>query len=140
MSSINPENQRRVVLLGATGSIGRQACDLFDRYPERFELVGAVAGHDVAALTAVIERFGVASARRASWQDMRGEDPGTVARLVLTGSVGPFRARPLRTSDEITVDEALRHPNWSMGPKVTIDSATMMNKGLELIEAHFLFD
>ena len=63
-----------------------------------------------------------------------------VARLVLTASGGPFRERPLSAFGEITVPDALAHPTWKMGPKITIDSATMMNKGLEIIEAHFLFD
>ena len=57
----------------------------------------------------------------------------------MTASGGPFRTWPLDAMRAATVDQALRHPNWSMGPKVTIDSATMMNKGLELIEAHNLF-
>jgi 1-deoxy-D-xylulose-5-phosphate reductoisomerase len=220
--------RRRVVLLGATGSIGRQCCDVIERFPERFELVGAVAGSDVAGLAEVVDRLDVqraavvsprpgqalpsgmgvgqdaacevaamecdvvcvaipgaaalaptlaaldagrtiatatkevlvmagelvkaraaASGARilpvdsehsALWQCLRGERPDTVRRLVLTASGGPFRQRDPTTFANITVDEALRHPTWNMGPKVTIDSATMMNKGLEIIEAHFLFD
>ena len=220
--------RRRVVLLGATGSIGRQCCDVIGRFPDRFELVGAAAGSDVAGLTEVVERFGVrcaavvtprsgmslpegmdagveavcdvaamdsdvvcvaipgAAALRptlaaldagrtiatatkevlvmagelvkaraaatgarilpvdsehsALWQCLRGERAETVRRLVLTASGGPFRQRDPSTFSSVTVEEALRHPTWSMGPKVTIDSATMMNKGLEIIEAHFLFD
>lgn len=62
-----------------------------------------------------------------------------VARLLLTASGGPFRTRPLETFDAITVEEALKHPNWNMGAKITVDSATMMNKGLEVIEAQHLF-
>ncbi|HUS23866.1 MAG TPA: 1-deoxy-D-xylulose-5-phosphate reductoisomerase [Candidatus Binatia bacterium] len=65
-------------------------------------------------------------------------DPG-VARLVLTASVGPFRDAPLDKLARVTPAEAVRHPNWSMGPKISVDSATMMNKGLELIEAQRLF-
>jgi len=60
-------------------------------------------------------------------------------RIVLTASGGPFRARPRATFASITPEEALKHPNWAMGKKVTIDSATLMNKGLEVIEAHWLF-
>ena len=59
---------------------------------------------------------------------------------MLTGSGGPFRTRDLSTFGSITIDDALAHPTWKMGPKITIDSATMMNKGLEIIEARFLFD
>jgi 1-deoxy-D-xylulose-5-phosphate reductoisomerase len=224
----HPTPRRRVVLLGATGSIGRQACDVIARFPDRFELVGAVAGSDGAALAAVATRFGVTrtalvhgdprgaappgcatgidaaceiaamdadvvcvaitgaaairptlaaidagatvatatkevlvmagelvkaraaaagariipidSEHSALWQCLRGEDPSSVSRLVLTASGGPFLRRPLDTFATITPAEALAHPTWNMGPKVTIDSATMMNKGLEIIEAHFLFD
>ncbi|MBV8529549.1 MAG: 1-deoxy-D-xylulose-5-phosphate reductoisomerase [Candidatus Dormibacteraeota bacterium] len=220
--------RRRVVLLGATGSIGRQACDVISRYPGRFQLVGAVARSDAAGLDAVVRRFGVercalvAPARGAElpdgcaagldaaceiaamdsdvvcvaitgaaalrptlaaldagrrvatatkevlvmagelvraraeaagsritpidsehsalWQCLRGEDTASVLRLVLTASGGPFRTRPLDTFSSITPEEALNHPTWRMGRKVTMDSATMMNKGLEVIEAHFLFD
>jgi 1-deoxy-D-xylulose-5-phosphate reductoisomerase len=63
-----------------------------------------------------------------------------IERLVLTASGGPFRTRPLETFDAITIEDALAHPTWKMGPKITIDSATMMNKGLEVIEARWLFD
>ena len=224
----HPTPRRRVVLLGATGSIGRQACDVIARFPDRFELVGAVAGSDGAALAAVATRFGVTrtalvhgdprgaappgcatgidaaceiaamdadvvcvaitgaaairptlaaidagatvatatkevlvmagelvkaraaaagariipidSEHSALWQCLRGEDPASVSRLVLTASGGPFLRRPIDTFATITPAEALAHPTWNMGPKVTIDSATMMNKGLEIIEAHFLFD
>jgi 1-deoxy-D-xylulose-5-phosphate reductoisomerase len=220
--------RRRVVLLGATGSIGRQACDVIGRFADRFELVGAVAGSDAVALAAVAARFGVertalvhpvpgtslpdgcatgmdaaceiaamnadvvcvaitgatalrptlaaidagsrvatatkevlvmagelvraraaASGARiipidsehsALWQCLRGENRDSVERLVLTASGGPFLRRPIGTFATITPAEALAHPTWNMGPKVTIDSATMMNKGLEIIEAHFLFD
>ena len=219
---------RRVVLLGATGSIGRQAVDAITRFPDRFQVVGVVAGRDIAGLRALAERFGAArvavvapdpgmevpqswgvgleaacelaampadvvcvaitgaaallptlaaidagttvatatkevlvmageivrarsrrsgsrllpidSEHSALWQCLRGEDPASVNRLILTASGGPFRERDPATFPAITPEEALRHPTWSMVPKVTIDSATMMNKGLEVIEAHFLFD
>ncbi|MEO8753685.1 MAG: 1-deoxy-D-xylulose-5-phosphate reductoisomerase [Casimicrobiaceae bacterium] len=62
-----------------------------------------------------------------------------VRRILLTASGGPFRTRPLSELDHVTPDEACAHPNWSMGRKISVDSATMMNKGLEVIEAHFLF-
>ena len=218
-------SRRRVVLLGATGSIGRQACDVIERHPEAFELVAVTAGSNVDALEQVARRFGVAavaitapgaptpdgwgvgeeavcavaatecdvvcvaitgaaalgpalaaidagrdiaiatkevlvmagdivtaraaatgaqllpvdSEHSALWQCLRGEDPRSVSRLLLTASGGPFRERELSTFGSITREQALQHPTWSMGPKVTIDSATMMNKGLEIIEAHHLF-
>lgn len=63
-----------------------------------------------------------------------------VSKLILTASGGPFRKHSLKQMQNVTLDEALKHPNWAMGAKVTLDSASLMNKGLELIEAHFLFD
>lgn len=72
-------------------------------------------------------------------QCLRSGRPEEVLRLVLTASGGPFRSWPKARMAEVTVRDALRHPNWNMGQKITIDSATMMNKGLEVIEAHHLF-
>jgi 1-deoxy-D-xylulose-5-phosphate reductoisomerase len=68
-----------------------------------------------------------------------GGDPSRVARIVLTASGGPFRGRSRADLARVTVDDALAHPTWSMGPKITVDSSTLMNKGLEVIEAHELF-
>jgi 1-deoxy-D-xylulose-5-phosphate reductoisomerase len=70
---------------------------------------------------------------------LTGEPPGTLERLVITASGGPFRGRSREQLEHVTVAEALRHPTWAMGGKITIDSATLMNKGLELMEAHHLF-
>ena len=225
---ITPTPPRRIVLLGATGSIGPQACDVIARHPQHFRLVGAVVGRDVSGLSALVQRFAidrcavmapaagatlpegcgvgtdavaevaamdadvvcvaipgaaglapaltaidagrdialaskevlvmagdivddrlragggrlfpVDSEHSALWQCLRGEDPATVAKLILTASGGPFLERAIETLGSASPDEALRHPNWDMGPKVTIDSATMMNKGLEIIEAHHLFN
>ena len=73
------------------------------------------------------------------FQILQGNPQKAIERVILTASGGPFRLRPLETFDAITVEEALQHPNWRMGPKITVDSATMMNKGLEVIEAQWLF-
>jgi len=81
----------------------------------------------------------VDSEHSALHQLLGGERPGTVDRLVLTASGGPFRGRSRAELEDVTIDEALAHPTWAMGGKITIDSATLMNKGLELIEAHHLF-
>src|SRR6187397_1934191 len=70
---------------------------------------------------------------------LSGEPPGVVERLVITASGGPFRGRKAEELQGVTVQQALNHPTWSMGGKITIDSATLMNKGLEVIEAHHLF-
>ena len=81
----------------------------------------------------------VDSEHSAIFQCLMGEDYKNIERIILTGSGGPFRERSLDTFEDITLGEALKHPNWSMGNKITIDSATMMNKGLEFIEAYWLF-
>ena len=81
----------------------------------------------------------VDSEHSAIHQALRSGTPAEVARIVLTASGGPFRQRPVETLSSVSREEALRHPTWSMGPKITIDSATMMNKALELIEARWLF-
>lgn len=81
----------------------------------------------------------VDSEHSAVFQCLQAGKREEVARVVLTGSGGPFRQRPLADFDSITPEEALRHPTWQMGPKITVDSATMMNKALEIIEAHWLF-
>ncbi len=81
----------------------------------------------------------VDSEHSAVFQCLEGRAAETVDSLVLTASGGPFRNRPLDELVSVGVDEALAHPTWSMGPKVTVDSATLANKGLELIEAHYLF-
>jgi 1-deoxy-D-xylulose-5-phosphate reductoisomerase len=81
----------------------------------------------------------VDSEHSALHQLIEGERPGTVERLTLTASGGPFRGRSRAELADVTVAAALRHPTWAMGGKITIDSATLMNKGLEVIEAHWLF-
>ena len=89
-------------------------------------------------------RHGVAilpvdSEHNAIHQCLHGRDVAEVTRLILTASGGPFRGRSASDLEGVTADEALRHPTWRMGRKITIDSATLMNKGLEVIEAHWLF-
>lgn len=228
-------DRRRVVLLGATGSIGTQALEVVDAHPDRFEVVGLAAGSDAATLVAQADAHGVrcvaladpeaaaslraarpdldvldgqrgvvelagsdadlvlngvtgavgleptlaalaagtpvalankeslivggdlvvAAAERAGGREshlipvdsehsalaqcLRGGRRSEVGRLVVTASGGPFRGRSAAELAEVTVDDALAHPTWAMGPVVTINSATLMNKGLELIEAHELF-
>lgn len=82
----------------------------------------------------------VDSEHSALAQALRGEDPADVRRLVLTASGGPFRGRTRGELADVTVDEALAHPNFAMGPVITVNSATLVNKGLEVIEAHLLFE
>ena len=196
---------KRVALLGATGSIGRQAIEIVAAHPG-LELCAAASGStpldDVDAplkqvggdLTELLERaqpdvvlnavVGFAGVHATLWalehgvdlalankeslvaagelalaarargggrilpvdsehsalfQCLEGRDSEHVHSLVLTGSGGPFRGRTRDELAAVTVEQALAHPTWRMGPKITVDSATLANKGLELIEAHFLF-
>lgn len=101
-----------------------------------------LAGHLVKA---ACERSGsrllpVDSEHSAVFQCLNGEDRGGVRRIILTASGGPFRGRSAAELADVTVAQALAHPNWDMGPRITIDSATLMNKGLEVVEACHLFD
>jgi 1-deoxy-D-xylulose-5-phosphate reductoisomerase len=98
-----------------------------------------------SVVMAAARRRGVAvlpvdSEHNAIHQCLHGRTPAEVRRLILTASGGPFRGLPPTELAGVNVDEALRHPTWRMGPKITIDSATLMNKGLEVIEARWLFD
>jgi 1-deoxy-D-xylulose-5-phosphate reductoisomerase len=97
------------------------------------ELVTALAQATDAAI------IPVDSEHAALHQLLAGERPGTVDRLILTASGGPFRGLKREDLEQVTTEQALAHPTWAMGGKITIDSATLMNKGLELIEAHHLF-
>src|SRR5947208_1136455 len=102
---------RSLAVLGATGSIGTQTLDV----------VRADSEHC------------------AVHQCLRAGGASQVERIVLTASGGPFRGRTRDELAGVTVDDALAHPTWTMGPKITVDSSTLMNKGLEVIEAHELF-
>jgi 1-deoxy-D-xylulose-5-phosphate reductoisomerase len=99
------------------------------------------AGHIVmeAAKRNNVQILPVDSEHSAIFQALQGEYPKNIERLILTASGGSFRDKSRSELENVTVKEALNHPNWSMGAKITIDSATMMNKGLEVIEAHWLF-
>jgi 1-deoxy-D-xylulose-5-phosphate reductoisomerase len=101
-----------------------------------------MAGHIV---TAEAKKTGaelrpIDSEHSAIWQCLWGEDPDAVERIVITASGGAFRDTPREELARVTAEEALRHPNWQMGQKITVDSATLLNKGLECIEARWLFD
>ena len=204
MAAVHFHGMKRVALLGATGSIGRQAVEIIESHPD-LELVAAASGsqrveglapltqvggdltellerarpevvlnavvgfaglpatlwaleHGVTLALANKESFVAAgelalaaqerggglllpvdSEHSAAFQCLEGRSAEQVHSLVLTGSGGPFRGRSRDELDAVTPEEALAHPTWQMGPKITVDSATLANKGLELIEAHFLF-
>ena len=145
MSGVATHDETALVVAAAVGAIG-----LVPTYQ------ALEAGKDVALANketlVMAGELMVASARKhgahllpidsehcALHQCLDGRDTASVRRLVLTASGGPFRSRPRDTFASITREEALDHPTWDMGRKITIDSATMMNKGLEVIEAHWLF-
>ncbi len=93
----------------------------------------------------LVKQYGVKllpadSEHSAIFQCLQGVPPGGLRRILLTASGGSFRDFPVEKLAQVTVADALKHPNWTMGRKITIDSATLMNKGLEVIEAHYLFD
>ncbi len=100
------------------------------------------AGHLVMKRAAEkgVKILPVDSEHSAIFQSLQGNEGNKIRRILLTASGGPFRGKTRDELRDVTVQQALNHPNWSMGPKITIDSATMVNKGLEIIEAHWLFD
>ena len=87
-----------------------------------------------------IKLLPVDSEHSAIFQSLQGNEGNAIRRIILTASGGPFRGYSLEQLEQVTLAQALKHPNWSMGSKITIDSASMMNKGLEIIEARWLFD
>jgi 1-deoxy-D-xylulose-5-phosphate reductoisomerase len=93
-----------------------------------------------ASVKAGVEIIPVDSEHSAIFQCLAGRPPAQVAKLLITASGGPFRNYRREELESVTLEQALQHPNWRMGGKITIDSATMFNKGLEIIEAHWLFD
>ena len=214
---------RRIVILGSTGSIGRQTLDIVRAFRNEFEVVGLAAGNNTALLMEQVAEFNpgyiwcinppsplppgtalmpmdemaglpevdqvmvalmgavgleptmcalragkqvalsnkepivmagqmlkaaeakhgavilpVDSEPSAIWQCLQGED-NHIRRLLITASGGPFRRTPLAELESVTPEQALQHPTWRMGDKITIDSATLMNKGFEVIESHWLF-
>lgn len=100
------------------------------------------AGHIIMPLAAKmgVSILPVDSEHSAIFQSMQGENRDRVSRLLITASGGPFRGRTRQELETVRLEDALKHPNWSMGHKITIDSATLVNKGLEVMEAKWLFD
>jgi len=139
------ESDADLVLNGIVGSAGLvpsvatlgEGIDLALANKESLVVGGELVTQLAEATGAAI--IPVDSEHSALYQLLAAEPPGTVDRLVLTASGGPFRGRTASELEGVTVEQALAHPTWAMGGKITIDSATLMNKGLELIEAHHLF-
>ena len=135
-----------LVVGGLPGSAGLRPCfaaveagkDLALATKEVLVMAGKLFMNTVAAQG--ITLIPVDSEQSAIFQCLQGNRDAEIRRIILTASGGPFRDTPVKRMQRITRDQALRHPRWKMGPKVTIDSATLMNKGLEVIEARWLFD
>lgn len=100
------------------------------------------AGHIIMPLVREmgVNMLPVDSEHAAVFQCLNGERHGDIRKIILTASGGPFRGKSLKDLENVSVEDALKHPNWSMGKKITVDSSTMVNKGLEVIEARWLFD
>jgi 1-deoxy-D-xylulose-5-phosphate reductoisomerase len=134
-----------VVISALVGFAGLKPTIAAIRHRKRIALANketlVVAGNIMMSLVREygVELLPVDSEHSAIFQCLAGEDRAHITRLILTASGGPFLRVPSSSFPSITVQEALNHPNWSMGKKITIDSATLMNKGLEVIEAHWLF-
>ncbi|HEY0471790.1 MAG TPA: 1-deoxy-D-xylulose-5-phosphate reductoisomerase [Kribbella sp.] len=132
-----------VVLNGITGSVGLRptlaALDAGNTLALANKESLVVGGPLVTKRVKPGQIVPVDSEHSAIAQCLRGGSPGEVRKLLLTASGGPFLGRPRSALNDVTVDQALAHPNFAMGPVVTINSATLVNKGLELIEAHLLF-
>lgn len=221
---------KRILLLGATGSIGQQTIDIIDQHTDMFKLVGICAGHQAKKMQEILNEhpeievvglsredvsfettskvflgndcmekciqnceydilvnavvgfrgliptllslqnnkdvalankeslvaggtlvskvlkhsrakiYPIDSEHSAIFQCLQGNDKKNVARLIITASGGSFRDKTRDQLENVTVEETLNHPNWSMGKRITVDSATMVNKGFEVLEAHYLFD
>ena len=135
-----------IVVNGIVGAAGLRATVVALEAGNRVALANKeslVAGGPVvkAALESnQSELIPVDSEHSALFQCLAGEPAEAVARVLLTASGGPFRGRDLESLVDVTPEEALQHPTWDMGPRITVDSATLFNKGLEVIEAHYLFD
>ena len=134
-----------IVMNGLVGSAGMEptlrsveaGVDVALSNKESLVMAGSII--DEAKQRSGAKIFPVDSEHSAIWQCLAGENMADVRKIILTGSGGPFRTKNVETFINITPKEALNHPNWDMGNKITIDSATMMNKGLEVIETYWLF-
>jgi len=145
MVAVSTASEARLVVAAAVGAVGlvptyralEAGKDVALANKETLVMAGELM--TAQALARGARLLPIDSEHCALHQCLDGRSPDEVRRLVLTASGGPFRNRPKDTFDAITREEALNHPTWSMGRKITIDSATLMNKGLEVIEARWLF-
>ena len=145
MLSVGTHPDASIVVSAAVGVVGLEATYAAVCAGKQVALsnkeVLVAAGEIVmaAAQARGVELLPVDSEHNAIHQCLRGGQPREVRRLILTASGGPFRKTPLAQMAAATPEQALAHPNWRMGPRITIDSATLVNKGFEVIEARWLF-
>ena len=145
VSEVAVYNKSEIVVNGVMGSVGLQPTLQAIEARKTIALANketlVTAGHLVmeAAKNQGVPILPVDSEHSAIFQVLQGEKTKNIERLILTASGGSFRDRTRDELKNVTVEDALNHPNWTMGAKITIDSASMMNKGLEVIEAHWLF-
>ena len=138
--------QADIVIAAMVGAVGLEPTyaalkagkDVALANKESMVMAGRLLNRVAAATGAAI--LPLDSEHSAIWQALKGEPKKGVEKLILTASGGPFRDFSLAEMGQVTPEQAMRHPRWEMGPKITIDSATMMNKALEIIEARWLFD
>ena len=155
---------KKIAILGSTGSIGTQTLDVV-RANGDIEVLGISAGRNIRKLEEQVREFSprlvavwdenaakdladkikdtntkVVSGMDAIFQSLNGEHRSEIYKLLITASGGPFRGRKRKDLETVTLADTLKHPNWVMGQKITVDSATLVNKGLEVMEARWLFD
>ncbi|UFU01059.1 1-deoxy-D-xylulose-5-phosphate reductoisomerase [Radiobacillus kanasensis] len=146
MVEVSVDRETDVVVNAVLGSVGLEATLAAIRAEKQIAFANketlVTAGHLVMeeAKKYDVTLLPVDSEHSAIFQALNGEQKSDVHKLILTGSGGSFRDLSRDQLADVSIEDALKHPNWSMGAKITIDSATMMNKGLEVIEAHWLFD
>ncbi|MFO7811647.1 MAG: 1-deoxy-D-xylulose-5-phosphate reductoisomerase [Pelovirga sp.] len=141
-ATLDPADMVVAAVVGAAGLVPTMAAiqagkDIALANKETLVMAGSLIMEEVSRQG--VKLLPVDSEHSAIFQALAGHHHGDIRRLILTASGGPFRERPAAGFSRITPAHALAHPNWSMGKKITIDSATLMNKGLEVIEAHWLF-
>ena len=140
------EESADIVLTAVVGMIGIRptfaAIEAGTHIAQANKATLVTAGHLIMPLAAAkgVKILPVDSEHSAIFQSMQGENPRQIHKILLTASGGPFRGKTREVLKNVRVEDALKHPNWVMGRKITIDSATMVNKGLEVMEARWLFD
>ncbi|OQX93534.1 MAG: 1-deoxy-D-xylulose-5-phosphate reductoisomerase [Tenericutes bacterium 4572_104] len=146
LSTLNPDDENGILINALVGMVGLKPTIEAIKIDRNILLANketlVVGGHLINELLEEhhVNLYPLDSEHNAIWQAINGEDKKTIKKLIITASGGAFRDKTREELKNVTLEDALNHPNWKMGNKITIDSATMMNKGFELIEAAYLFD